>query len=380
MGSREFKNSLPLRDKSYGIERRENLTKEVLRDSSPFPNPLTYKDIDQEFHRWVDEDLSISFEGNKLPTIDLFSNQRFSEYFQSWENVDDKRNMMLNFKAISRENNPKAGTLNGDSRNIPGERTYLMQRIQARDKNNRPYFIEYRMKQPYTVDLIYKINLVTNKFELLNQFNQMINDKFKAIDCYIRPEGHFLPMKLNDISDESEYNIDDRQFYSQSYSITVMAYIINENDFIVEEKPYMKIGGFDDDEGKGYVEIEELPLQCPENPYYYQPIVLTVSMDDCKEKIKFRLDCDFFVEKIELSEYLSSFKLYVNDTEIEEREDLDLKENDEIKICHLRRRKSGETSIIKFTGYNKRVIFDENEDNKEFNDDTTQFAEDITIE
>ena len=67
-------------------------------------------------------------------------------------------------------------------------------------------------------------------YELLNEFNLMMNDKFKSIQCYIRPNDHFIPMILNDISDESEYSIDNRQYYSQTYNITVKAYIITEDD------------------------------------------------------------------------------------------------------------------------------------------------------
>ena len=135
--SRAYKNILRLRPRPYGQERRENLTKEVLKDSTPLPVPVDYKDIDEEFKRWVDEDLSVSFEGEKIPTVALFSNQRFSEYMQTWQNVDKKKNMLLNFKTITRENNPKAGTIVGDTRNIPGERTYLMRRIESRDRAGR---------------------------------------------------------------------------------------------------------------------------------------------------------------------------------------------------------------------------------------------------
>ena len=48
MGSRNFKNVLRLAEKSYGKERRRNLTKEELKDSKPFPNPIVYEDIDAE--------------------------------------------------------------------------------------------------------------------------------------------------------------------------------------------------------------------------------------------------------------------------------------------------------------------------------------------
>ena len=37
-----------------------------------------------------------------------------------------------------------------------------------------------------------------------------------------------MPMFLDAINDESEYTIDDRKFYSQSYQIKVMGYIIRK--------------------------------------------------------------------------------------------------------------------------------------------------------
>ena len=152
MGSRNFKDVLGPKIQPDPKELRDNFFKEVLKDSTPFPNPLTYEDIDREFRRWVEEDLEISYGGKDLPTMTLYSNQRFSEYLQSWSFTDDDKNPILNFKTITRENNPKSGTINGETKNIPGEHTWLMNRVSARDKNNREYYIEYRMKQPFSVD------------------------------------------------------------------------------------------------------------------------------------------------------------------------------------------------------------------------------------
>ena len=350
--SRDYKNILQLRDKAYGDERRKNLTKEILSDSSPFPNPLEYKDIDEEFKRWVDEDLDISFDGKKLPTIALFSNQRFSEYMQSWANVDNKKNLILNFKTITRENNPKAGTIVGNTRNIPGEPTFLMKRVEAFDRANRRYFIDYRVKQPFAVDLIYTLSIVVSKYELLNEFNLIINDKFKAIDCYIRPKGHFIPMKLNDISYESEYSIDDRQFYSQSYNITVMGYIMPEDSFIVEEHPELKFMGFEGDTDRSYADIEELPCGYKEeSPYAYAPINLSIHFSLCDTSYKFKIDTDFHAKNIVLTN-VRNFVIYVNDKETVLDENFEVKNGDEIKIKKLTRPRSIEESIILIEGFN----------------------------
>lgn len=374
MGSLKYKNRLPLRDKAYGTERRENLVKEVLKDSTPFPNPVVYEDIDQEFKKWVKEELLINFENEEVPTIALFTNQRFSEYMQTWQNVDNKKNLQQNFKLITRENNPKNGTQQGQSKNIPGDITFLMQRVEAKDKNNRVYYIDYRMKQPFNVDLTYKVSLVTNKYELLNNFNLMVNEKFKAIDCYIRPNGHFMPMKLNDISDESEYNIDDRQFYSQSYNITVMAYIITEDDFIVEEKERMRYYMSDINyRKKTYAEIDESPKCVLINDFYYQPVIINVNIDQCISYIKFHMDTNFMVQSSS-TENIRSFKVKVNDIQIPSEEFLkegfELKEKDEVVFYKIVRYKSLEDSEIIINGINKTNVLDKNED---------EIIEEITI-
>jgi hypothetical protein len=358
--SKNYKNILKIRNKAYGQERRRNLAKEIVKDSSPLPLPLEYEDIDKEFKRWVDEELEMVFEGSKLPTFTLYSNQRFSEFLQSWDKVDEKKNLILNFKTITRENNPKPGTLLGNIKNIPGEHMILMKRVEAYDNNNRRYFIDYKVKQPYTVDMVYTIGLVTNKYELLNNFNQLLNDKFKAINCYIRPNGHFIPMKLNDISDESEYNIDNRTYYSQNYNITVMAYIMPEDSFIVEEIPDIKFIGFDGDVKKGsYAEIEELPCWMikpeKEKEYEYVPINLKVIFEHCTNSYKFTMDTPFHAKNITLTN-VRHFRFFVNDKETTLDENLELKEGDMLKFNSITRFKTFEQSEILIEGFNYREV------------------------
>jgi hypothetical protein len=347
--SRAYKNILRYRKTSSGNERRREIASEILKDSTPLPKTLLYTDIDEAFRDWVDKKLSISFDGKEIPTIALFSNQRFSEYMQSWQNVDDKKNLILNFKAISRENNPKTGTIVGQSKNIPGEHSVVLKTVEAYDKNNRKYFIDYRMKQPMSVNLIYTITLLTNKYELLNEFNIMLNNEFKAITAYIQPNGHFIPMKLNDISDESEYSLDNRQFYSQSFNITVMGYIIKEDDYIIEERPDIKLVGFEG-EVTTCADIEEMP-PCPtESEYVYVPINLTVCFDKCKNYYKFRIDTDFQAKNIILDN-VRHFRVFVNDIECVVDENFKVRDGDEIYIKQLIRYNSFKVAKIKIEGF-----------------------------
>lgn len=377
--SREYKNKLQLSSEAYGTERRRNLAKEALKDGSPFPATLEYKDIDAEFKKWVEDELEIEYDGGKIPTILLFSNQRFSEYIQSWFNLDDKKNFKLNFKAITRENNPKGGTLYGSTRNIPGEHTYLMKRVEARDKNDRKYFIEYRIKQPFCVDMIYTITLVTNKYDLLNEFNQKVNDKFKAIDAYMRPNGHYIGMKLTDISDESDYSIDDRRFYSQSFRITVMAYIITPDSFVVEEKPYLMFQGFDGERSKTYAEIEDIEMPVCENTNYfeYKPLRLTVSFDVCDKRIKFRMDSNMRLTTV-VMDNVRNFEIWLNDDkdskiyvasgsddmfETKQLDGLEIKDGSFINISKVSRYRSDKECRLIINGVDWTEVFDTRREN-----------------
>lgn len=386
--SREYKNILYLRQKPFGYERRKNLTKEVVQNATPLPQPIEYEDIDNAFIKWVENDLGIISEGINVPTFTLLSNQRFSEYMQSWQYVDEKKNLILNFKSVTRENNPKTGTIVGDTKNIPGDIDFLMKRVQAVDKSGKRYFIEYRTKQPIPIDLQYTVSIFTNKYEMLNKFNQVVNEKFQAIDCYIRPKGHFIPMKLNDISDESEYSIDNRRFYSQSYLITVMAYIMPKENFRTVEVPALTFEIFDGsggDNNKFYAEIEEIP--CGDevyNPYSYQKISLSINIPACKNNGSFTIDCDFKAESATL-ENVKFFNLYVNDKKIEFDKYSDfitefskiistfeLKKGDIIRISGLTRKRSMDGSKIEILGYDYTTAV---ENEKKNNDESVIFEE-----
>ena len=376
-------------------ELRLNFDKEELKDGSPFPNPLTYEDIDREFKKWVEESLEISYEGQKLPTMTLFSNQRFSEYMQSWKFTDENQNPILNFKAISRENNPKSGTINGESKNIPGEHTWLMKRLVATDKNNREYYIEYRMKQPFAVDLIYKVSVFTNKFELLNEFNTIVNDRFKAITAYIRPNGHYISMKLNDISDDSEYSINDRQYYSQSYSITVRAYIITEDSFIVHEVPRLAFIGFDLEGEGSYANIDvggrhepadthtiltETDECIDDKPYHYRDGSINIRIDPCDSNLTFTLDVDFLMKaNMSFSKNARYYKIKVNGDTVAETvegellEDIEFHNGDEIKICKVIKKREARPAEIVLNGFIKESIVSEKDPDEE------QYREEIIV-
>jgi hypothetical protein len=287
------------------------------------PSTLSYEDIDREFKTWVDEALNIVQDGVKLPTMVLYSNQRFSEYMQTWKYTDENNNIRLNFKTVTRENNPSHGTILGETYNIAGDKFYKLHSIQAVDESGKKYRLDYKMKQPTPVDLNYKISILTNKYTSINEFNEIVNHAFNAKQSYICPKGHYMSLILENISDESEYNIEDRQFFSQNFTIKVRGYIIREEDFRVEENPIAAIVCFEGDDAKRRkptIEISEYdPCFIKEEMYYKKPLSIDIDLCFCfpyKGKIKFTIDEDFTLTGIEMKEPVNimqeNIKLYVN--------------------------------------------------------------------
>lgn len=381
------KNILKLNQPNDPIEQRLSYVKEILKDSTFLPKTVKYRDIDEAFLQWVENELKINYEEETLPTYALFSNQRYSEYMQMWESMDDNNNLRMNFKVITRENNPQDGHIYTGAGLIPTDTKYLMNRVEALNDQGKMCSVEYRMAQPLDVDLTYKITLVTNKYELLNEFNMMVHDAFSCLHAYIFPNEHPMPMKLKNISDESEYTVDDRQYFAQTYTITLMAYIITEKDFEIEVKPIVSlhcIGG-DVQRRKPQVEIEEFEVinSCSketENRYYNQPMKITISFDTCDDlSCEFTMDCNMVFNKLSYDN-IRSHVIRNNDEDILITEEgVAVNENDVIKI-KIAKVSRAKVSHLIIEGYSPDVVYDKKNDNVESELDFKNLSHEIEVQ
>ena len=63
-------NHLDLRQQVVGNEKRLELLNDIMANGTFLPKTVIYKDIDDDFRRWVDEDLRIvSDDGKVFPTM-----------------------------------------------------------------------------------------------------------------------------------------------------------------------------------------------------------------------------------------------------------------------------------------------------------------------
>ena len=362
-------------DTVYGKDRPKSYPKTILQDAPIFPKPLEYEDIDNAMFNFVDEYIPMVIKGKSTPTFTLYSSQRFSEYSQSWEHTDEDGNLLMNFKTISRENNPKPGANQGGYWNIPGNKRHTLLIRDVLEDNGEEAYEIYSMGQPFAVDLTYRISIITDLFENINAFNQKINDLFKARQCYIRPNGHFLPVTLEEINDNTEYTISERKFYNQTVTVKVMAYIISKDDFKIEKKP-KRIKLFmqgDVRRPKPEINIDEFF----NDKIGHTEIELTIDFQAFHTKNNFDIDTDFIVERTELYN-IRNYRLSVNDTPYYTDKGFTLKNGENIKIFinHL---DPNEMAQLKFIGYNPNSQYVKDELPLKVSDDIPKF-EDIGVE
>ena len=394
-----------IRHKAIGPERRLNAVLEVMDKSTILPKAVTYEDIDQAVFDWVDKELDIVYDGKSLPTYKLFSNQRLSEYNQTWSYTDAEGNVSMNFKTITRDNNPQKGEGQGMFANVPGEHGYSLFKVPVLQENGDEVWEVYSIKQPVSVNFNYTVVMVCDKFRLLNELNMKIHDKFKSLECYIFPNGHAMPMLLDSIADESEYTINDRKYYSQAYSIKLMGYVIKPDDYSVVRVPSkFKIGllgtkakrGKKDKEEKNehFIDnineneftaceypvdiemtrkkpivsvIEETNPCLPdeESRYYYQGVTLDVEFPVCEDtEVNFELDISMEITGLTTTN-VHDFKVEVNGVIIDfEEDEPKILKDDKVRVV-ISKENELEESTVSFTGYNPDVILDKRTDDPE---------------
>lgn len=339
--SQDNKNYIEINKHIEGKERVMEFINEPLHNSTFMPQTVLYEDIDKSFKDWAESLTIISDDGKEFPTFTLYSNQRFSEYMQSWQYVDSNNNLLLNFKTVSRDNNPRYGKIQGGYYNIPKDIFFTMKKQVVLDDNGSESLLKLEMRQPTAIDIEYSLSIFATKFQHLNEFNELINRLFNARQVYISPNGYYMSMTLEDISDNSQYNIDDRQFYTQIYKIKVAGFILTEDDFRYTEVPIKSGVSMKDlhrSSDKYEIEIEEMEDGSAE---------ITIQIpSNCSNSIKFISDVDFTCDNIFLTNILNSYRIYINSDEVKKNFPLEIKTDDEVKFIIKKRRDVQSAKIL----------------------------------
>ena len=210
----------------------ENMKDMIIDKDTYLPKGVLHIDLDRGFKEFVTNQLGISLDGKKVPVL-MMGIQTWNEFTQTWKFSDEYKNVKIPFVNIVRNPDTKPGTNPSLIYNIPVGRHYTYAEVPTWDGNKRGVDI-YQIPQPIPVDINYQVRIFAYRQEELNRFNGIVLKNFQSRQAYTVVNGHYIPIVLEDTSDESQItDLDSKRFYVQMYSFNLQGFILDPEEFIV---------------------------------------------------------------------------------------------------------------------------------------------------
>jgi hypothetical protein len=231
---KQVKPTLPLVPKKTLSERREQLLEYIKEDGTYLPKSVLHADLDRGMLDFVKEDLKVVSAGSVVPMIDIIiTTQNWSQYVETATFTDNDFNVSPPFITVVRQPEVKYGTNPSLQYTIPNRKQFYYASVPTWNGNEQGMDI-YTIPQPVPVDINYSVKIVCNRMRELNQLNKIVLQKFSSRQAYTFIKGQYVPIVMNNISDESQLNLDSRKYYIQSYDFTMLGYLIDEEEFEVK--------------------------------------------------------------------------------------------------------------------------------------------------
>jgi hypothetical protein len=147
--------------------------------------------------------------------------------------VDLDYNPSPPFITVVRSPEVKFGTNPSLQYTIPNRKQFYYASVPTWNGNEQGMDI-YTIPQPVPVDINYSVKIICNRMRELNQLNKVIMQKFSSRQAYTFIKGQYVPIIMNNISDESQMSLESRKYYVQSYDFTMLGYLIDEEEFEVK--------------------------------------------------------------------------------------------------------------------------------------------------
>ncbi len=196
------------------------------------PRSVDFADLDGGFVDFVNEDLGFEIKGEKVPTHFL-TLQRWNEFAKIWPNTDKYKNIKIPFVSIVRRPNHDTGTNPADFK-IPVRKNFPYMQIPVWDGNRKGADI-YGIPNPVGVDMVYTVRFFSFRMRELNILHQKVLQTFASAQAYVNIKGHYFPILLESIGDESKIDdLDGKRFYVQTYEMKLQGYLVDEEEFEVK--------------------------------------------------------------------------------------------------------------------------------------------------
>jgi len=228
------KPTLPLVPKKVLSERREQLLEYIKEDGTYLPKSVLHADLDRGMLDFVKTELEVVTAGKVVPLLDvIITTQNWTQYLETWQFVDLDYNPAPPFITVVRTPEVKYGTNPSLQYTIPNRKQFYYASVPTWNGNEQGMDI-YTIPQPVPVDINYQVKIICNRMRELNQLNKIVMQTFSSRQAYTFIKGQYVPIIMNNVSDESQLNMESRKYYVQSYDFTMLGYLIDEEEFEVK--------------------------------------------------------------------------------------------------------------------------------------------------
>jgi hypothetical protein len=217
------------------MERRQELLDRITKSDSYLPDSILHDDLDSGMLDFIKKNFVVVSDGSQIPIIPkILTIQRWGEFANNWSFSNDDGNVELPFIAVIRKPDVQPGTNPVTQRTIPDRRTFHYATVPTWNGTQVGADI-YKMPQPVAIDITFEVTIVCNKFRDLNKFNKIVLQKFSSRQAYTSVKGHYIPIILEGIEDNSPVDtIDGRRFYIQNYKFIMLGILIDSEEFEVK--------------------------------------------------------------------------------------------------------------------------------------------------
>jgi len=215
-------------------DRRQEMLDSITKHDTYLPESILHDDLDLGMLNFVTKNLKVVSDGNQIPILDrILTIQRWGEISNNWTFADDDGNINLPFISIVRRPDVQPGTNPSITRTIPDRREFHYATVKKWNGTSMGADV-YKIPQPVAIDITFDVNIVCNKIRDLNRFNKIVLQKFSSRQAYTTVKGHYIPIVLEKINDNSPIEANDgRRYYLQTYEFIMLGFLIDEDEFEV---------------------------------------------------------------------------------------------------------------------------------------------------
>jgi hypothetical protein len=216
-------------------ERRQELLNDITKSDTFLPDSILHDDLDRGFLDYIKKNFNVVSEGVRIPVIDkIMTIQRWGEFSNNWEFVDEDGNIQIPFVSIVRKPEVQLGTNPSVQRTIPDRHQFFYHSVPTWNGTQMGADV-YKIPQPIPVDITYEVYSVCNKFRDINKFSKIVLQHFSSRQDYTTVKGHYIPIVLDRIEDSTPMdNLEGRRFYIQKYTFTMLGFLIDSEEFEVK--------------------------------------------------------------------------------------------------------------------------------------------------